>query len=195
MSGPSRLQSLAVEGGLGLLAGAIIGGVSAFLLVQYPPFAFAQRGDNWLVSRDFGTQQSNLWLKAHVATQGLFALPPSEAIYFVAKTDASGNRLQGNCRYRIQGAVPKGGFATLTVYGSDDFLIPNKAKRYSIRLSPQSPAQAITIASAGEGVSWLPVAQGEPFSIMLRIYEPSSDLIGQLDRVSLPTVSRLDCTS
>ena len=40
-----------------------------------------------------------------VARSGLLALPARETIYWMAKTDASGAPLDGNCRYSLSGTA------------------------------------------------------------------------------------------
>jgi hypothetical protein len=173
--------------------GLIVGLASAAAMVKWPPGAFVARADQWRVSSDFGSSQANLWLKAHVALTGLFALPAREAIYFVADRDSEGQAFSGHCRYQVAGAVPQGGWASLTAYDSEGFLIGNPGKKFSVRLVPGGNAPPIDVAAKQTGTDWLPVRDGEAFSLMLRIYEPAPELARNLATVPLPTVTRVGC--
>ena len=59
------------------------------------------RNGPWTTSLGYGTKATDPLTRAMVARSGLLALPAKETVYWLAKTDASGAALDGNCRYRL----------------------------------------------------------------------------------------------
>ena len=111
-----------------------------------------------------------------------------EALYFVAREDSSGAKLNGAHSYTI--TFPKGGlppsksFWGLILYGSDSFLVDNPEHRYSINdrsenlIYDADGALRIVIQhDQPKGkVNWLPSPAGG-FSMVLRTYEPDASLL------------------
>lgn len=126
--------------------------------------------------------------RARVARNLIGALGIDEAMYPTAEVDADGAPLDGAQAYELRfaaGAGPQvGAFWSLTMYRRSDCLfVANPIDRYSIgdrtpglcrdadgglaiRLQPSDP---------GPGVNWLPTPPGEPFYVVLRLYQPHAD--------------------
>jgi hypothetical protein len=149
----------------------------------------------WHASLLTGSVGSGPYLRASVAVHGLLALDRSEAIYYTATRDSAGERLSGDCTYRIAGRDPPARWWSITAYGADDFLIPNPQGRYS--------ASANTIARRGDGsfviavgkedggANWIPVGDG-PFSLTLRLYNPNP--ASDPAHLALPEIRKAACT-
>ena len=151
--------------------------------------------DGWRTRLDVGTYGDDLDLRASVARGGWGANVAAEAVYPVARTDATGAALDGSRPATITfppGGLPATddlGFWSLTVYGADLFFEANPTDRYAIGdrtpdLAP-SPDGSVTITLAhdrppepadGTPVNWLPVPAGA-YVLMLRIYLPGADVL------------------
>ncbi len=129
--------------------------------------------------------------RALIAIKGLGANPTSVAIYPMADTDTDGEKLTGAHTYRLHiekdmlPPVIRDGFWSFTVYGSDNYLIPNEIDRYCINdrsnvtynedgsldilLQAEKPADEMMN-------NWLPVGN-QDFHIYLRIYGPDLEKI------------------
>lgn len=154
-----------------------------------------------LVQGHFGSQHQ---LRARVALQYIGMLETAEAMYPMARSDASGQPLHGQHRYQLRFAPdrfpPVNAFWSLTMYDSGDcMLVTNAIDRYAIgdrtqglhmdadggltlHLSHQEPADATARAN------WLPAPAGE-FYLCLRAYLPKPEMVA--GRYQLPGVQRV----
>lgn len=141
--------------------------------------------------------------RAAVATVGLGANLPADAIYPQARVDAEGAALHGSHRYRLHfkaGELPPvRAFWSVTAYGPDDFLIDNPLRRYalgdrdplhynadgSLDLWIQAEAPAAERQS-----NWLPVRADAPFLLNARLYWPKPEALG--GAWQMPAVERTD---
>jgi hypothetical protein len=130
----------------------------------------------------FGTDYE---LRAFVASAGIGANTPDEAIYPVAIADADGALFSGANDYRLtfeaDDMPPARFFWSVTMYDTDGFLVPNPIDRYSIGPShgplAMKPDGSIVIAiqrdePSEKRVNWLP-APDAGFRLNMRLYGPS----------------------
>ena len=131
---------------------------------------------------DYGTDYD---FRAQIATIGLGANTPDEAIYPTGLTDSTGGLLDGSNDYRITfppGEQPPAKyFWSLTVYDSNGYLTPNPIDRYSLGPSHppliEKPDGSVVIVLQGDeptedDVNWLPTPNAG-FRLNLRLYGPS----------------------
>ncbi len=147
----------------------------------------AQRTQGWLLPAanigDYGTDYA---FRALIATVGLGANTPDEAIYPSGITDASGALYNGANRYTLTfapgQAPPTKYFWSLTMYDGSGYLVDNPIDRYSV--GPSHPplvtrpdgSIVIAIQSTDPGdptVNWLPSPPAGNFRLSLRLYGPS----------------------
>ncbi len=151
----------------------------------------------WNTNLTTGSAQNNPYQRAAVAVHGLFALNSSEAIYYTATTDNDGRALDGNCRYEITGRDPDARWWSVTVYGVDDYLIPNPAHRYSVSKTAiardASGNFAAQIGGTAGGDNWIPVAPGR-FSLSLRLYNPGPSILADPAHAALPALKKVSCS-
>ena len=187
---------------------AIAAGIALGLLLTWATVMRAsQLGDvkdgPWHTSLDVGSNKGDALLRARVALHGLFALNRSETIYYTATRDSDGGPLSGDCSYRITGRDPHARWWSITAYGPDDFLIPNKAKRYAISKSGLVRRRDGRFVAAisqrrpkddnGKPLAnWIAIS-AEPFSLVLRLYNPDDDIVASPARAGLPRISRWSC--
>lgn len=138
----------------------------------------------------FGTDYD---VRAAIALVGLLALPPEEAMYTSAWTDARGRAFDGSHRYRLRlppGGVPVDGFWSLSLYSIEAdgraYFTDNPLHRYAI--GDRTPGlkknadgsidlliQHDSPGAAQQG-NWLPAPDG-PFRLVMRAYEPRLPLL------------------
>jgi hypothetical protein len=157
-------------------------------------------------SPETGRAGANDRMRAAIALGGLAALPPEEANYMLAVSDAAGAALMGDRRYRLRlppGGVPVDAFWSLTSYSREPdgrrFLVENPIGRYSIGdrtrglvLEPDGSLVihlSATAPEAGARANWLPIAPG-PFQVSFRAYLPRDEI--RQGRWRLPALERLD---
>lgn len=128
----------------------------------------------------------DLWARARVARNFIGALGIEEAMYPTAEVDAEGQPLNGTHAYELR--FPDGGpqvdaFWSLTLYRrSDCQFVANPIGRYSIGdrtagLRKEADGSLVIRLQAddpGPGCNWLPAPRGEPFYVVLRLYQPRS---------------------
>ncbi len=150
-----------------------------------------------------GSYGAHYNIRAVVAMIGLGANLPADAMYPSADVDASGERLNGDQRYRLHfkpGELPPvHAFWSVTAYGADDFLIDNPIKRHALgdrdplRFNPDGSLDLLIQASAPEDAmkgNWLPVRAGENFVLNARLYWPKSNALDA--SWGMPALQRVD---
>jgi hypothetical protein len=179
------------------VAGIAAGSGAAIWSVSAGGFGSQARIGPWRTGTDFGTKQAGAYTRAVVARNGLLALPAREARYYTAAEDDAGRPLDGRCRYRISGGEAGGAWWSLTLYGSDNFLMPNEANIWSVGSAALAPAErkAWTILAAPDRQPghWLPTGRVERFDLTLRVYLPEDGGASNLPRERLPRIERQSC--
>lgn len=155
----------------------------------------------WRTNENIGSSAADPYLRAGVAIGGLLALPRSETVYFTAQTDDAGEPLVSSCVYRVEGHDPDARWWSITAYGSDHYLIPNEAHRYSVdrtRVVRDADGR-FAIRVGGEPTAdpnWIATGEAEParrFSLTLRMYNPAPAVTANLAAAELPRIVRESC--
>ncbi len=162
---------------------------------------------NWVTNVSTGSADAGVMLKATIAIGGLLASTRENSMYYRLNSVA-GESLRLNCRYRIAGDDYDADWWSITAYGWDNYLIPNKQKRYSFNneniVRREDGSWVITIASEQQAGNWLPVGpSGAPtwrklpdydFDLLLRLYTPGRSYLEQPQSAALPTVTVEGCS-
>jgi hypothetical protein len=162
----------------------------AYKRIQGRVRGFGPPVEGWLSTATMiGVYGNDYLLRAYVAHAGLGALPNEEAIYPPAFTDSEGRPFTGAARYVLHfdkdRIPPADAFWSLTMYGADQFFVPNPIDRYAI-----GDRDALTFNADGsldlyiqhespgqdQEANWLPAPAG-PFSMNLRLYMPQASAL------------------
>ncbi len=187
-----------------LLAAALLalalGLGSAYAVVKRGLAAGSVANGPWRTSLTTGSPDADPWTRARVAMGGLLALAPSETIYFNASVDDSGETLRARCDYRLTGAELAARWWSVTAYGSDAFLIPNEAGRYSLSQTTlarePSGAWSALVSAQPQAGNWLPSGnpgESHAFELTLRLYNPAPEVYEHPGETLLPRIERGAC--
>lgn len=141
----------------------------------------------------------NLLQRAIIARMGLFALKQEEVLYFEASTDSQGRPLESQYDYELTGFDLDARYWSITLYGEDFFLIPNRADKYSLNSSTviMKPDDIkhfnITLSNKTKVNNWIPTGdKKQKIHLTLRLYNPSEKLYSDLNISNLPQIKRFE---
>lgn len=163
---------------------------SAWMMVLHGPNANAVAVGPWRMSTVAGSVDADIYTRARVAITGLFALNPSETLYFEASTDDAGQRLRADCTYRVEGAALPARWWSVTAYGDDFFLIANPINRFSFNMGNLGVVDgrfSLVAAATEQRGNWLPTGSGG-FRLIVRLYNPHPSLAEDPRRIGLPSI-------
>lgn len=134
--------------------------------------------------------------RARTAVSGLFALDRKEAMYFVTAEDTEGNPLTTDKAYIIKGKEMSVRYWGITLYDSEYMLIPSEYEKYALSNSNlifgKDRKFEILLSSKEEKGNWLPTGtKKQRFYVALRLYNPSQEMIDNLETIELPTVEEI----
>lgn len=156
------------------------------------------RNGPWTTSLGYGTKTTDPLTRAMVARSGLLALPAKETVYWMAKSDASGAPLDGDCRYSLSGTPLDARWWSVTVYDDKGYLVDNPGRIWSVNganvaldakgewrvtISPDRPASG----------AWLPGIERQRFQLTLRMYNPGKTFRADPARAALPRIVKEGC--
>jgi len=158
----------------------------------------AVRNGQWVTNPAAGSSEASLYARANIALHGLLALARSETVYYQCVGDDKGQQLRSSCDYRIEGKGLDVRWWSITVYGQDDFLIPNEQKRYSfntntVKLNPDG-SYVIYLSSSPKEGNWLPSGtKDQKVVLTLRLYNPGQSVYDNPGGIELPRITGEGC--
>lgn len=183
-----------------LMLGLLIGVGSAALVLARGVQGGGVRNGPWTTNLAIGSAAADPWTRASVAIAGLFALSREETLYFTAFTDSHGVPLRSSRCYRIAGRDPGARWWSITAYGADHYLIANPENRYSVSMHgvvrDADGGFAIYAGRAAPAPNPLPIGAREadaPFSLTLRLYNPSPEAVAAPATTPLPGIETEAC--
>ena len=151
----------------------------------------------WRTSLAVGSPRAGIYLRAWVALHGLFALNKTETVYFSADTDEDGQSLRSDCDYRIEGRDIAARWWSITVYGADNYLIPNTAMRYAFNgrnvAKNADGRYTILMSSIPRTGNWLPCGNQDQLYLALRLYNPLPEVYQKPAELELPKIIKEVC--
>jgi hypothetical protein len=160
--------------------------------------------NGWTFPLKTGTYGTDYLSRATVTMVGLGACSPEDAVYPMSNKDPDGDAYSGANDYVIhfgQGQLPPAdAFWSLTMYDDKGFFVDNPLDRYNVSSRTEFARNAdgsvdVYIQHDSPGpdreANWLPAPAG-PFTLMLRLYRPSSTPPSILDGSwTIPPVKRV----
>ena len=146
----------------------------------------------WTVDLNGGRFGNDYLTRAAMADTNIYLHLPEDCLYYYQEFDSNGAVLNGANNYTIhfdKDKLPPNdpkAFWSITVYGTDYFLVENPANRYAIgtvteglRYNKDGSLDVYLQNDKPEGneSNWLPVPK-EPFLLYMRVYMPSPSALG-----------------
>jgi hypothetical protein len=174
----------------------------AYQIIENSQEELNQRYSNgWLVYTGLGTYGDEFLKRAYIAFSSLGANVDEEAIYPRTFTDDQGNQLNGKNKYILHfnedQLPPVEAFWSVTMYGSDFYLVPNEINRYAIAdytqgLKYNDDGSLDIFIQKDRPINnesnWLPAPEGD-FNLVLRMYQPAAKVVNGTYQV--PGVKRV----
>jgi hypothetical protein len=176
-------------------------GVTLGLLVTIYALDQDRRGFKigpWRGAPHDGTAEIDPYGLASVARAGVLPPGAAEGVSFEAATDSGGASLSPSCDYLVAVHTPAAWYWSLSALTPGGFPIANSAERYVLTsadvLRDQNEPAAIIVSARARPGNWLPVASGEAYVLMLRLYDSSLSAIGTaFEAGSMPTIAKTGC--
>ena len=173
---------------------------SAWYMIEKGSQLTTRRLGPWVVWRSAGHIDADPYTLAHVVRSGRLPMTTSNARYYLAVRDSSGDKLYADCEYEIVGKGPRARWWSLAAYDGNGRLMDNPAQRYAYNsnavLRDGEGRYRIVLARDARPGNWLPVRSEHRLMLMLRVYGPevSDDNIdADAERRELPEIRRLGC--
>lgn len=151
----------------------------------------------WTAWRDVGSPTPDPYARAFLAREGALQVGASEGVQFVASTDSDGQRLDRNCRYRIDGSTPVSTFWTLVPVAADNSIItrPDGPEAFnSTRVARATDGSLqLYVSKTLSPRNWLEITGEGPFSLLLTLYDTASFAGVGSATASLPAIIREGC--
>jgi hypothetical protein len=152
----------------------------------------------WTAWPQTGVPDIDPYARAALARRGEAPLARELGLSFVARTDSSGEPLDGRCDYRISSPAPPARFWSLGLFDLNGAPLANDAQRYAYTsgeiLRREGGGFVIEVARSARPGNWLSPGKARSFLIALRIYDTSVDVAAKPDPSAFPSIVRQACT-
>lgn len=152
----------------------------------------------WRTQAGTGDAGASPLQRATIARTGIWALPTSEVVYFVAQRDDEGRPLDPACTYAVEGpATLPTRWWSIGAY-RDYFWIDNPDDRYSFSSSSvrveDDGSYRILVGPGRKNGNWLPSGDRPGrLTLLFRLYQPEPEVAADPEKVALPAIRRLGC--
>ena len=136
--------------------------------------------------------------RALFARNGETPLGITEGLSFIARHDSKGASLESRCDYAVTGPVPAARYWTMSALSPDGHVLAASSDRHGFTsselLRKVDGDFEIRIAASARPGNWLQVVDGEPFLLMLRLYDTSlsANAFSVTER-TMPSIVREAC--
>ena len=177
--------------GLGIAA-------TAFALRSEPGFADVRLGP-WTTWPHLGAAEIDPYERAVVASAVSRRWASTKACCSSPASTSPARRSNSRCAYRIAGTDLPARLWTLAAYRADGRPAPNVADRQGLTSAGLLRASGgdfvIEAARQARPGNWLPLGDDPNFVLALRLYQAGASTLSKAyDGLSLPTISRGDCS-
>lgn len=152
----------------------------------------------WDAFPEAQTIEADPYAKSHRADKGKLLYGTAEGLSFTAAVDAGGQRLSGECRYRVTGTLPPSRFWTL--YAADqqgNLLDDGSGRPFALNsrtlLHAPNGGMDIGVAADAQTYNWLAVPVRGDFKLVLTLLDtPVAGSTGLID-IKMPDIQKTGC--
>lgn len=179
-----------------LVVALLLGVGTAAWIIFRPPVMPVIRNGAWMTNLQVGSPSASMYVRAHIALTGLFALNKKETIYYRAGVDDDGEPLRAEHNYVIEGKDIPARWWALMLYGRDNHLIANPLDRHSFNMAnlTREPdgTYRIHLSREPEETNWLPSGERDQrLSFSLKVYNPEPEVYRDPAGIDLPRIRRV----
>jgi hypothetical protein len=157
------------------------------------------RAGEWQLWPRAGAPDADPYSLAVHARRGDLPLAPSEGLALFATQDKDGTPLNGRCTYALEGSMPTARAWTLALYTPKGALLQNGTQPSGLTSGMAAVLPGAPLAVLAPDIApgnWLRSVRGDPFVVVLRLYETTLTAAAQgLDADRLPRLIRKGCMS
>ena len=180
-----------------VVAGVALGLGSAAATLWTMGNGGAIRVGPWVTPVDAGGVDRGPYSRAVIALRATLGLSRKEAIYFAATADSAGAALEGDCTYTVTGPDLPARWWSITLYGSDHYLVANPENRWSFASVniAHDPGGGFTIWIGPDrhAGNWLDSAGAGSLLLLARLYRPVASAAAAPAGIVLPSITRVGC--
>jgi hypothetical protein len=152
----------------------------------------------WTAWPKNGTAGIDPYARAMVARTGELPVGSGDGVAFYARTDNSGEGLDGRCDVMVSGITPQARFWTLTLYDPEGHLVANSVQRQGFTsqeiVRKSDGSFDVIVGPRVRPGNWLPTGGIEKYQLVLRLYDTP---IGMATRggteAPMPSINRVSC--
>lgn len=182
------------------LAGVALGGATAWYSLQQSHGIGAINVGPWTAFPFAGADEIDPYTVARAVANGTVPLGATEGLAFETITDSTGDALQLQCDYRIEGVTPPSKLWTLVAYDRQGFHVRPAAGGSSAKYSGgivRFPDGSFLISVSGRPKpgNWLALQGQGAFRLVLRLYDTPITSNSGLLAPSMPVITKGECRS
>ena len=172
---------------------------SAWRTVSHGFFASTVRFGPWAFWFRQGAADADPYTIAHIAREGTLPITAASAMTFTATRDSAGARLSGDCAYEVRGYAIPALWWSISAFGADGQVIPNKTGRasfFSANISSAADGSFLVRLSPDvQPGNWLPLERGKRVVLRFEILRPlSPDILLKSGEDILPAITLVECS-
>jgi hypothetical protein len=191
--------SLRVLEGVFIAAIVLVGGLgSSWYMVEAGSRLTSEKRGPWVIWTSAARPDADPYTRAHFASAGTLPMSAEVQQTYVARSDATGDRLHSSCEYAVEGKLTKAEWWSIAVFDERGKLIPNAADRFAYTGQTIALASAgnfaITLAREARPGNWLPIGGAGRLALVLNVVDQrASETHGTADETQLPVIRKIKC--
>jgi hypothetical protein len=181
-----------------LLAAAIGLGATWLTLTRGVAFGSMTIGA-WTAWPKTGSVSIDPYARATISRTGALPIGVGDGVAFFARTDDTGNVLDGRCTFAVGGMTPAARYWTVTLYDAQGRLVANTIDRHGFTsaeiVRDAGGDFAITVAPRARPGNWLPSGGVEQFVLVWRLYDTPIGVASLTTKEGpMPAIVRRSCS-
>jgi hypothetical protein len=181
-----------------ILAAAIGLGATWLTLSRRVAFGAMTIG-TWTAWPKSGSIEIDPYARANIARTGELPVGAGDGVAFYARTDDTGDVLDGRCTFVISGMTPAARYWTLTLYDRQGRLVANAIDRHGFTsaeiLRDATGRFVINVGPRARSGNWLPSGGIERFVLVWRLYDTPIGVASTTTKEGpMPAVVRKSCS-
>jgi len=182
-----------------LILAAAIGLGATWLTLTHGVAFGAMTVGAWTAWPKTGSVDIDPYARATIARTGALPIGAGDGVAFFARTDDTGNALDGRCTFVVSGATPAARYWTVTLYDTRGRLVANTIDRHGFTsaeiVRDTGGNVAITVAPRARPGNWLPSGGVEQFVLVWRLYDTPIGVASLTTKEGpMPIIVRTSCS-